>query len=432
MMGNTRWMRAAWVLIALVCALAAIPESAQAQSPATILGMHSRSIGLGGAVSASVSDYSAVYYNPAGLANRTDLQLGIGPAMVFPNFKYSNFAGTRKGPVDPFMTQSFGAVIPIGGPLKKRVAVGVGALTPFPNLTTIRIRTPEQPSFVFTEDLLQTPVILFGLAFRPSKYFTLGAGGQLIIQAKGEVRTAFNLSNATITGRDTALTVNPVIAPIFGIQIVPVRFVRLGFFFRSEVKPDIELPFSADAGIISIQAQFVSNVLYAPQQIGGGIAFEFLDQFVLSADGVFVKTSKTPAPGIQLRVTPDALIAPIATIDPNPGFSDTFQVHFGLEYKFNEDVRFRAGYMRRTTPVPQQVYDTSFLDESITAYSFGVGVTLKDPTEILEKPFTVDFHTQFQQMDEGIVRRASPLHPIGDLTFSGWLLNIGLQGTVRF
>ena len=432
MMGKSRWIRAALTLLALVCALVAAPEAAQAQSPATILGLHSRSIGLGGAVSASVSDYSAVYYNPAGLANRTDLQLGFGPAVVIPNFKYSNFAGERKGVADPFMTNSFGAVVPIGGPLKKRVAFGIGALTPFPNLTTIRIRTPEEPSFVFTEDLLQTPIIAFGLAFRPSKYFTIGAGGQLIIQAEGEVRSAINISNATITGRDTALTINPVVAPIFGIQIVPVRFVRIGLFYRSEVKPDIKLPFKADADIISIEAQFISNVLYSPPQMGGGIAFEFLDQFVFSADGVFVQTSKTPSPGVQLRVTPDALLAPIVTVDPNPGFSDTFQIHVGFEYKYNEDVRFRAGYMRRTTPVPEQAYDTSFLDESISAYSVGAGVTLKDPTEILEKPFTVDVHVQFQQMDEGTVRRASPLHPVGDLKFNAWMLNFGFQGTVRF
>lgn len=432
MMGNNRWMCAALGLVALVCTLLIAPEGAQAQSPATILGLHSRSIGLGGAVSASVSDYSAVYYNPAGLANRTDLQLGFGPALVFPNFKYKSFAGERKGVTDPFMTNSFGAVVPIGGPLKKKVAFGIGALTPFPNLTTIRIRTPEEPSFVFTEDLLQTPIIAFGLAYRPSKYLTVGVGGQLIIQAEGEVRSAFNLTNATITGRDTALTINPVIAPIFGIQVIPVRFVRLGFFYRSEVKPDIKLPFKADAGIIAFEAQFVSNVLYSPPQIGGGIAFEFLDQFVFSADGVWVQSSKTPSPGVQLRVTPDALLAPIVTVDPNPGFSDSFQVHVGVEYKYNEDVRFRAGYMRRTTPVPQQAFDTSFLDNSISAYSVGAGVTLKDPTEILEKPFTVDMHVQFQQMDEGTARRASPLHPVGDLKFDAWMLNVGFQGTVRF
>ncbi len=410
----------------------ALPHAAFAQSPATILGMSSRSIGLGGAVSASVADFSSVYYNPAGLANRTDLQLSVGPNLVIPNFWYSNFAGKFSGVTDPYLMNQFGAVVPIGGPLKKKVAVGVGMMTPFPTLTSIRIRTPEEPSFVFTEDLLQTPMIAFGLGFRPNKYLTLGAGGQLLIQAEGTVRTAFDLANARITQRDTALTINPVIAPIIGFQIVPIRYVRIGGFWRFEVKPSVSLPFSADTGIVGFTSNFVSNVLYSPPQLGGGVSFEFLDKFVVSFDGVFVQSSKTPSPGVHVRVTPDALFAPIVTVDPNPGFSDTFQLHGGLEYKYNEDIRFRTGYFRRVTPVPEQAYDTSFLDESINAISIGAGITLKDPTEILEKPFTMDMHVQYQFMDSGRARRASALQPVGDLKFGGSIIAIGFNGTVRF
>ncbi len=429
---RTTHIRPYWAAALTAALWLVLPGQVRAQNAATILGMSSRSIGLGGAVSASVDNYSAVYYNPAGLANRTDLQLSLGPNIVIPDFSYSNFSGTSYGVTPSFMVNGFGAVIPIGGPLKKKVCLGVGALTPFPSLTNIRIRTPEEPSFVFTEDLLQTPMIAFGIGVRPNKYFTLGVGGQLLIQAEGIVNIGFDLANSNFTRRDTALTVNPVIAPVLGIQVVPVRFVRLGAFYRAEVKPSIRLPFNADTGIIGFTSTFVSNVLYAPPQLGGGIAFEFLDQWVVSADMVWVQSSKTPTPGIHLQITPDALLQPIVTVDPNPGFTDTFEVHAGVEYKLNEDIRLRAGFFRRATPVPEQIWDTSFLDESINAISIGAGVTLKDPTEILEKPFTIDMHLQYQFLDHGVARRASPLHTVGDVQFDGRIIALGFNGTLRF
>lgn len=410
----------------------ALAGTARAQSPATILGMSSESIALGGAVAANVSNFSSVYYNPAGLGNRTDIQLSFGSSLIIPDFSYKNALVEREGPGETFLMNNFGAVVPIGGPLKKRVVVGIGALTPFPTLTSIRIRTPEQPSFVFSEDLLQTPMIAFGLGFKASKYVTLGVGAQLLIQADGVVETAFDLATARITRRDTALTIDPVVAPVLGVQVVPIRFLRFGLFYRAEVKPEISLPFNADAGIVGFTSSFVSNVLYAPPQLGGGVAFEFLDKWVISADGVWVQSSRTPSPGIRLRITPDALLAPIVTQDPDPGFSDTFEAHVGVEYKYNEDVRFRLGYARRTTPVPEQIFDTSFLDSSVNILSVGMGITLKDPTEILSKPFTVDIHFQYQLFEDRSAARASALHPLGDIEFGGQIFNLGMNGTVRF
>jgi len=157
-----------------------------------------------------------------------------------------------------------------------------------------------------------------------------------------------------------------------------------------------------------------------------------LEKVILSTDFVYVFSSQTPTPGVALRVTPTALLAPIVTVDPPPNFNNTYELRFGGEYKLNEDIRFRLGYFRRTTPVPEQIYDTSFLDSTANGFSVGGGATLKDPTEILQKPFTIDWHFQWIQYSRRTYERASPLHPIGDLIFKGRVFNLGTTFTVRF
>ncbi len=387
---------------------------------------------LGGAVSAHIDDFSSVFYNPAGLANRTDLQLSAGGQLVLPSFRIKSFAGTRKGATKNFLANNFGGVVPIGGPFERKLAFGLAAYTPFPTIVSIRIRTPEEPSFVFSEDQIQTPVIAFGAAYRFNQYFSLGGGGQLLVTAKGKIRTGIDLANAAVKQRDTAIAISPTLSPIVGVQVTPIRYLRLGAFYRAKVKPDFDLPIDVDADIIGFSSSFTSSILFSPAQLGGGLSFEVLEKLILSTDFVYVFSSETPTPGIALRVTPTALVAPIVTIDPDPNFDNTYELRVGGEFKFNEDIRFRLGYFRRTTPVPEQIFDTSFLDSTANGFSFGTGVTLKDPTEILEKPFTIDSHFQWTQYQRRTYQRASPLHPIGDLTFRGRIFNIGATFTVRF
>ncbi|MCW5830660.1 MAG: outer membrane protein transport protein [Deltaproteobacteria bacterium] len=426
-----RW-RHRLAAMAFLSAALLLPAAARAQSPAIQFGLGSKSMALGGAVSAHADDFAAVFYNPAGLANKTDLQLSAGPQLVIPSFRIQSFSGTRKGSTKTFLANNFGGVVPIGGPFERKLAIGLAAYTPFPTIVSIRIRTPEEPSFVFSEDQLQTPVIAFGAAYRVNQYFSFGAGGQLLVTAKGKIRTSVDLANAAIRQRDTSITIAPTLAPILGVQITPIRYLKLGMFYRGKVKPDFDLPIDVDADIIGFSSSFTSSILFSPAQLGGGLSFEVLEKLILSTDFVYVFSSETPSPGIALRITPTALVAPIVTIDPDPNFSNTYELRAGVEYKLNEDIRFRAGYFRRTSPAPEQVFDTSFLDSTANGFSIGTGVTLKDPTEILQKPFTIDNHFQWTQYQRRTYQRESPLHPIGDLRFKGRVFNIGATFTVRF
>ena len=63
------------LLPAIAALLVLLPGSAYAGS-FDVFGYGARGIGLGGAMTATADDHTAVYYNPAGLARRDVVQLG--------------------------------------------------------------------------------------------------------------------------------------------------------------------------------------------------------------------------------------------------------------------------------------------------------------------------------------------------------------------
>src|ERR1700693_967811 len=114
-------MRARLVL-ACAAVWGALLWSAEASAnPLDVFGFGSRETAMGGAVSADVSDFSACYYNPAGLARAHGLEGGIG----YFRADHSLSMNGKDSGVDPVKGMSGGAVVP-GKLFELPFAVGVG------------------------------------------------------------------------------------------------------------------------------------------------------------------------------------------------------------------------------------------------------------------------------------------------------------------
>ena len=70
-------MTRALLALAAVCTLSLASADARA-NPLDTFGLGSREAAMGGAAAADVSDFSANYYNPAGLARARGLEIAIG------------------------------------------------------------------------------------------------------------------------------------------------------------------------------------------------------------------------------------------------------------------------------------------------------------------------------------------------------------------
>src|SRR5215510_8063890 len=127
--------------LALAVALSGGVRSAAA-STADVFGLGSEATALAGAVAARATDFSAAFYNPAGLA------LGSGGPEVA--FGFSGYAsrlavrGQRAGISDPVALElGIRLPIPFGGALAGRVALGF-ALHMLPDqIVHIVAHTPE-------------------------------------------------------------------------------------------------------------------------------------------------------------------------------------------------------------------------------------------------------------------------------------------------
>ena len=109
-------------------------------NPLDAFGFGSRETAMGGAVAADVSDFSAGYYNPAGLAKARGFELSIG---YFRADHFLSMNGMNSG-VDPVKGIVGGAVVP-GKVYGLPFAIGVGLNLPDDRLTRVRALAQEQP-----------------------------------------------------------------------------------------------------------------------------------------------------------------------------------------------------------------------------------------------------------------------------------------------
>ena len=115
----TRLARAAGALLALLSALA--PLGAARATPPDAFGFGSRSVSMGGAVTADVEDGSSSYYNPAGLARSQALRIGVSYAASRQEHRINGVDSD----LEPVRGTSLGLVVPaqFGG---FRFALGLG------------------------------------------------------------------------------------------------------------------------------------------------------------------------------------------------------------------------------------------------------------------------------------------------------------------
>jgi hypothetical protein len=131
-------------------------------SPPDTYGLGARSTALGGAVSASVSDYSAGYYNPAGLAQGGGSELSLGYLYASHRLELSGH-DSMVDPVRGFV----GGLVARGAVARAPVAVGLTAHVSDERLSRLRTRRPEEPYWVRYDDRPQLLYLSLSAALQP-------------------------------------------------------------------------------------------------------------------------------------------------------------------------------------------------------------------------------------------------------------------------
>lgn len=377
-------------------------------------GASTRSMSLGNAFTAVADDYSASYFNPAGLAqtHKTTFTLGIiqpihNMEVTFlddgQNIEFTDNRGVKYG--DPVKGSDgnglntyysvLGFSLNINRLLKSKVNVpintqlGIFAGLPgnFNHTFTLNTTPPDMPTFISFGDKIEHFSISIGLGLELKKdliYFGLGTNIGATMAGEMQIHGAWigDAVRDVIVNSYTPTTAEYAFSA--GLLFTPFdRKLKIGTAYREElnsVRVEIfPINVYSNVGIRSRRMQVSTDFIvgYVPEQFSVGAAYEF-DYFTVSIDCKLKNWSEFPYTNTVYTLYH---VDEQEMIEGNPGFEDPGSPDFddvmdlgvGFEYRHKKKLVLTAGYEFRPTPVPDQSYRVSnYLDMDKNIFSFGI------------------------------------------------------------
>jgi long-chain fatty acid transport protein len=430
-------------------------------NPLDMYGLGSRSIAMGSGVSADVQDFSANYYNPAGLVRGSAFRMEAGYGYVW----HSLYTNGQDNQVDPAHALVAGIVAPtrlFGIPF----AFGLAMSVPDDRLARSRLLAEQQPRWELYDNRVQRLYFSTNLAVSPFPWLRIGGGFTYIASTRGVIGLTGRIPYTSSSNAQLFHTVNADVLAVFypqaGVQIDVHPWLTLGFVYRGEFRfrldldADLELqlvlgrlndPTATSAnGQILLQERAVTAFL--PQQAVFGASFHPNDRLTIVADLTWVNWSRYVNPTANINVTlnfdhppgSDMIALPTLppSMTPDPArFHDTFVPRIGAEYRIPAAhvavVSLRAGYRYDPSPVPDQTGpNTNFLDCDRHVVATGVGVEFPHTGPTPRSSVSVNVHGDLQLLAQRVVLKSDPADPIGDYAIGGHVFNLGATLATTF
>jgi long-chain fatty acid transport protein len=450
--------RGAPLAIAIASATLSLGTRANA-SPLGMYGFGSRSSALEGAVTADVEDFSANYYNPAGLVRGSRLRLDLG-------YFYATHAlntNGRDNHVDPVHGLSGGIVAP-GSIFGLRFAFGLAIHLPDDRISRSRSLPQSQPRWELYDNRVQIIHIGANLAISPVRWLRLGGGISFVSSTRGNLdiygQIAYPNADASSLQHTVDADLVSVRYPQAGIQVDVLPNLTLGLTYRGSfqlqlsidalVEGQIVLGRPSDPNATRIMGSYSlssnSVAVFLPQQAVAGAAWRPVRGLTVMADLTWIDWSAYVNPSAQLQVGLDLRIPPGITglmlpALPPPTqvvparFNNTFVPRVGVEYQRDvgvHTVAMRVGYRYEASPVPDQTGPTNFLDSNRHAVAIGAGVVVRGLRPVLGGGLVFDVHGEGQFLESRAMHKDDPADPVGDYVIGGQVWSAGATMGVLF
>ena len=437
--------------LALLCAL--LWSSAAQATPADTVGLGTRNISLGGAVTADVEDVGANYYNPAGIVRGPGIRLSLNYRNLLSRLEINgndsnveNIGGITLGIVAPLQIGDF------------RFGFGLGVHLPDQRLSRTRSTINTRPRWERWDTRPHKVFLSTNIAFRPVDWLLFGIGitfqspSDLQIQLDGEASAL----NATRTRLRHAFAgdLTSVRYPQVGVQLVPSEALSIGFSWRGELTLTNKLSADVDGDVtlgstrlpLLFQLLTESVSTFMPQQITIGVAHRVADNRVRwSVDLTWMDWSGHPSlvPSEQISIMLESggldlgLPDEIRGRDPIPlGLRDTVVPRIGIEVDALQTdsylFRARAGYVYERTPFPIQRGITNFVDSDRHTLSAGLGLRLTDLRPTIPGYLQFDMFFQYSHLPERLHVKDSLVDLVGDYRAGGQQFGLGVSAEIVF
>jgi long-chain fatty acid transport protein len=427
-------------------------------NPLDVFGFGSRETAMGGAVSADVSDFSACYYNPAGLARAHGLEISVG---YFRADHALSMNGKNSG-VDPVKGMSGGAVVP-GKVFALPFAFGVGFHIPDNWLTRVRALPQDQPRWELYDNRNQRLWFGVDLAISPFPWLQLGGGVTFMAATKATLDISGHIDLLSPTDSnlrhqvDADLTL--IAYPAFGARIEATKDLSFALVYRGQFSMDLNVAANVQSGVglgragdlttLALALQTNTVDAFLPQQVVGGISYKPLENLHANLDLTWVNWSAYVPPvsqiSTQLNVPPPQggwpagirqPTVPPPTIIQGIQIHDILVPHLGVEWRAvtrrTWEGFVRGGYEYAKSPIAAQSGPTNYVDRDRHSISAGLGVRLPAPAKLLPGDVRLDAHAQLSLLPTSTTTKVDASDPVGDYTAGGHIWNVGLMATVGF
>jgi long-chain fatty acid transport protein len=447
-------------LLSLAAALLSSTLAGRAlANEADTYGLGSRSAALGGAVVADATDFSANYYNPAGLVGARAPSLSVGYVYAFNHLRMNgqdNAVANVHGLVG-------GLAIP-GRIFGVPIAFGLGLYLPDAGISRVKALRQETPRWALYDERASILFLAANLAVRPVRWLELGGGVAFLASTRGR----FSISGTAdiLHPYDSQLRhevdadLASVRYPQLGARILLDGFGTLGVAYRGQTKIQLSLDahLQGSVGFLGIQVPLLYDLAsrtanaFLPQQVVLGVSFTRVPHLRVDADFTFVNWAAYESPtaittsNLKIDLPPGLPVS----IPPNPkptdvlapGFQNRLVPRFGVEYVVpvaggfrrlageEEDRRLveiplRAGYVYERSPVPKQVGITNFVDTDRHTLTVGAGLTLNAPGSVLRGALSLDAHLMYSVLPARFVHKDNPADFVGNYRAEGSMLGMG-------
>lgn len=336
-------------------------------------GNGSKAVGMGGAFVGLADDFSAAYWNPAGLIQMKAPTLAFFGSDVIPAGKYqlNVLQIDAKSVTKHYMTPGIGFFKPISD----KVVMGVYAHVP--SGTGIKWSGSDLKAlsggkaFVW-DSLVGLVSISPAIAVKLTERFSVGATLNIdygLLKLKRPIPQVGQYTE-DINGWEVGGT--------FGMLYKASKKISFGFTYRTPVSTrligTVEIPGAALFGLPTKDDAERSATF--PMWLAGGIAYKPNEKLTFTAD-------------IQYTNWKDMQV--IEMVFYNEGWKkyfqtpanfelkwkDTVQLRAGMEYKASEALAIRAGYYHDPTPGPKRTQNIMLPEISYNFVTFGMGYKTK-------------------------------------------------------
>lgn len=333
---------------------------------------------------ARADDASAIHFNPAGLTQLEDKQISLGATFILNTVEYqgediSEDMGTRINTIPNFY---FAAPI-----VKNKFAAGLGVTVPY----GLQGSWDDEgfARFVVTDFDLRVININPTLAFKPFPFLSIGVGLDYhYAELDLSKRVNVGLINSVLTGSPPDLSTpegfqdTDVHGDAFGyntgilFNITPRHSIGISFRSKADINFEGKLKLSNLSGAtaqIFGSEKFDSrtkSTLTLPEMLSFGYAYRHNALWSIEVDVQWTNWSRIDVIKSSFEPTNPLLEASKEDVRK---WNNTFSIGIGGEYKLNEALKARGGYVFHETPIPNESFEPSVPQGSRHGVFAGIG-----------------------------------------------------------